>query len=600
MFILEALSSERKLELSLEEIVSFIEKELDTDEKIQDYYDRKFKDSKELFVIGFESIEPVELKITNQYSFDSMSIQLKKDKDILHPLLISYNITNNQYKKIEGTKNLVPFKPDFNRGSFSDYYISRKVLDNFLPSLLELETNEKFSTKPFKEEIMNAFYDLFNNVAAEIKDRDEEVGYEFFIDFNTIIDLEQHSEKEKKVFISNLIMEYGIENTCSIDDVFHKKTVNDVMYLLETIEFQAESIYEIKNIQGKTMTELFQEKIELPFEVPTGEKPTLSNNRLLGLEKNIDIPNVSFFEIFLLRMLVLSINKQGKVASSGYHFEIKDGAKSPTSITKTMQITGDAYGNMSIASIQIDDIRKMQLFKERIIDSHSLVFNEHIDEKQAENVFYAKYFNVKDTFFQNQVKEKEILELKMNKREYKNVSKIIIDGAYRNTPTRVLSFEEEKKKPGTYYQLLDLLFVMFSLDNVGNKEIGRLGFVTNQLRANDLSKKPQLTKEEFYFLLGSIAGLVIKGSRNRDSLRKSFLKYNRIQDVLDNITKRTAAGYEEIDYISMVSNWMNVIVMNLSQFENRKSMSSEEKFSYVAGLIYESKTKNQEVESDDN
>lgn len=599
MFILESLNSKQNLELSLESIVSFIEKEMDTDDKIKDYYDRKFKDSKELIVVGFESICPIQLKIENRYSFDSMSMELKKDKNILNPLLISYNITNNQYKKIEGSKDSSPFKPEYNRGSFSDYYISRKVLDNCLPSLLNLETNDKFSSKPMKEEIMRSFYNLFNIIARD-KAGQKEVGYEFFIDFNTIMDLEPYDEKDKKDFISKLIIEYGFEDVCSIDEVFNNNTVNDMMYLLESIEFQVENIYKIKNIHGKTITEIFQEKIELPFEVPTGEKPTLSNKRLPILEKNVDIPSVSFFEIFLLRLLVLSINKQGKVSSSGYHFKIKDGATSTTSMGKTMQITGDAYGNMSISSIKIEDVRKMQLFKERIIDSYFLFFNERLEEKQAEKIFFAKYIGVKETFFQSHVKEKELVELRMKKSEYKNVGKTLIDGVYKSISNRVLSFEEKTKKTGTYYQLIDLLFVMFSLGVVDEKKIGRLKFLTNQLRANELSKKEQLTKEEFYFLLGSISGLAIKGSRNRDSLRKSFLKYNRIQDILENITKRMANGYEEIDYIPMVSNWMNVIVLNLPQFEKGKSMSSEEKFSYVAGLIFESKTKNQEVENHDN
>lgn len=592
MYILDALKSQREIPLSLEGITSFLETEMNQTEKVDDYFARKFKDSKELVVIGFESIQPVKLKIHHRYQMADMSSSLKMNNDILHPLLISYNITNNQYRKIYGTKDGVPFKGD-SRGSFSDYYLSRKVLDSSLPSLLELNISEQVENRKLKADITREFYKYFNKEAKK-QVGGKEAGVELFVDFNSLFDLANCSDTEIKYFLESVIDEYGMSVPYSYEEVKEKRRANALLYLLESIDFQAEQMYKITDLETKNLTDILSHEVPLPFEVPTAEKSILGNVRIQELNKNDDLPKATFFEMFLLRILVLSINKQGKLSNSGFHLLLKNENDKALSIEKTMQVTGDAYGNMSISSIDINNVKKIHLFKQRIMESYALFFSSKLQEQDAERMFYAKYYSVKDSFFFSQQKEREMIERKMKKRAYNDIGKSLKDGAFTNVDLRIMAYEKKMNKSITYFDLLDLMFVITALRGVKNSTLERLSFMNKQLKANDLSKQENLTKEEYFFLLGGTAGMVIRQSRNSSSLLKAVLKQNRIPDILQTINKRIESGIDEIEYLPMVSNWMNVLVSQLSLFENKKLMISEEKFAFVAGVLSESKNKKQE------
>ena len=592
---------EKDFEESFEGILSFIDTEMKDEEKKKEYYERKFKDSKKLMVVGFQSLSPVKLHIVQEYDMKETSEQIKNHPDVFHPLFISNNITNGQYKKLEGVGTDKLYKKN-NSGSFSDYYITRKVLDKVLPNNIVLETSEEAKEKTLKLEILKEFYRLFNEVASTLSQNGEkEVGYDFFIDFNTIIGLHGVSKEQKEAFLQTILDETGVQYSVDYNLFEEKEWVNGLVYLMESIEFQSKQIYGI-SLEEKTMDDVLQEKVGLPFEVPTNEKPILKNVRTSQNEKEEDIPKSLFFEMILLRMLVIMINKQGTTPFSGYRFLLKEGDDPRTSIEKRMQIVGDKNGNMSVLKIEHRDIKVEHEFLKSIMDNYLHLFGSEMEEDNAFSIFMAKYLSVKDIMMERQPKEKEMTELKWNKRLYKELSRILYDGPFRNIGIRIMNYEEKTNKQVGLFQLLDLLFVIRSLDFQGSKKKERLMFLNRNVNISELIEKEALTKEELYYVLGGIAGITVRSSRNKDSVSKTMLKQTNVKQVLEEINKRFSISLDEIEYLPMVEKWMKVIVSQMGELLEKKQMASDEKFSFITGFLSEvnrGKGKKQEGNNND-
>lgn len=610
MFVLDTLQNKLNNPYSVESILCFLENEM-TEEKVLDYYSRKFEESKhdkqskhtkQLFVIEFDSIHPIKLSISHNYTLKNMSQSLKKDKDVLHPLLIGYNIANNQYRHVTRIENENPSATVSKQstGSFSDYYFSRKLLNTALPDCLQLTTSSLLSEETKKYEILHEFYAIFNDIAKKEVGK-KNVGYDFLINFNSIIDLDGPTEEEKKQFMDSLIAEYPFDTSFNYDELMKNRWFNGVIYLLESIELQAFTMYQLPRTNERIAIEtILKQPIELPFESPTDQKATLANQRLPFVPVSLDLPKIPLYEMMLLRFLVVSINKQGTTSASGYRFFVAEGEKLPTSIEKTIQLTANAYGNISITMLDLKDIKEIKQFKKSAMEAYAVFFGSKLSEEDAQQVLYAKLIATLELFFTTNQTKKELIQSKLNQRLYKEVGVLLYDALIPTIGKLVQVYETKEKKTVYYNQLVDGLFVVYALSELQNKQMERVNFLTNTLRANELAKKEILTSEEFYFLLGAVSGFTINNSRNRDSLRKQFLRQNRVSDVLELLNKRIAIGIDEIDYLPIINSWLNVITLHLPTHASNQQMTNTEKFAFIAGFVAESiKKKQEEIKNDD-
>lgn len=569
-----------------------MESEMD-EVKREDYYKRKFKDSQKLCVLGFESLNPVRLAITNEYKMDEVSEHIKNHPDVFHPLFLSSNITNGQYRKLDGAGVDFLNKKD-NGGSFSDYYISRKSLDKVLPNLLTL-VPVGLKNQPIKHSILTELYRYFNEVSKTLSASEvEAAGIDFFINFNTILEMDTVSDDEKERFIQSLVNETGIKYSVNYLELEENNWANAIIYLMESVEFQSSRIFGL-DVVGKTVEEILMEKVRLPFEVPTNEKPILKNPRVLTGEKDEDTPRLSLFEMMIVRMLVVNINKQGNTPYSGFSFLLQDGKEDASSVEERMRIVADKNGNMSIFNIEINNKEASFLFKKNAIRVFRQIFHTYdvMSEESAEKRFFTKFISVKEKWMISQPNEKEVLEKRWGKRDYKGVRKTLFDGAFRNATSRMAAFEKRQNQSMSDYDLLDLLFVIEALGNEHSTLLERVRFVTKDLRVNSLMDKEQLTNEELHYVLGAIAALVIKNSRNRDSVSKDFLRKNRVEDVMTRIAKQVEVGLGDIEYSGMIGKWMKRVSFDFVEQVEKKQMSGYEKFAYVSGFLSENWKKKQ-------
>lgn len=606
MFVLEGIKSEENIEPTIEGLISFIDREM-TEEKKEDFYTRKYitKGSKRLFRIGFDSLFPLKLSLQDDRQWEDISSELKMSKNYFHPLFLSNNITNGQYKKLtgEGTTYLNNYN---NAGSFSDYFISRKVFELIYKGIqknggdFKLEVGVQIKEGSVKSEILLAFYELVHNISFVEYENDEFEGMEFFIDFNTILENDEIIKQDKESFLNRYISELGIEMEINMGQIADGKQLNGLFYFLESILFQAETIFglELEKMEEKTIPYLLEEKVNLNFEVPTNEKPLLSNPRNKILGKDAEIPKISLLEAILLRFLVVVINKQGTTPLSGFRFPIKENGNTPNSIEKMLQVVSDKNGNLSILNVSFIDVKKEEKFKQSILDNRERYLGIDSTKQEDDSVkrfFQTELFKVLKNFSVRFPKEEKVIWNFYHKQDYRAAGKRLMDGPFNNLPNRVLRKLQTDDDYMGFLQLKTLLFVIDTLRG-SNQNEGKLSyFMSSKLIMEEMMEKEELSKEEAYYMLGKIAGLVVRSSRNKDSLVKTVLKKSRPKDVLEVVNKRFESGFEEIEYKGLLKNWMTKLIENGTILDQTKTMSPDEKFTFITGLLSEVRTQKKTV-----
>ena len=584
MLILEGLQQEKNMTIdkSLKGILEFLKTEL-PDETKDDYFTRKFRESKTVYSIGFDSINPVKLSIKKVYNTAELSDSIIRHNDFFHPLFYGYNITNNQYRKLEG-EGVDKISQKNNTNAFSDYYISRKVLDKVLPHKIELSSEDKIDGGPIKNEILNEFYEEFNTVAAHLREKEEEnVGSDFFIDFNTVLDLEIDGET-KEQFVEKLLSEYGIWIPINYTDLHDKRLLNGYVYLTESISFMAKKFFDIEFI-NKDIGEILSEEVNLTFEVPTAEKPILKKSRNALVKDRDDLPKLAFVEMILLRYLVVMINIQGTTHKSGYRFRLKEGNDKNVTLVRKIQVVSDNKGNFSLNEIEYINLKEIEELKQRIKDCYAHYYprNVELQDKEAEDMLGKKFFYVMNVFHSKQPQEVELLKKFYNEKKYRSLGKKFLDSSFTNIEKRVVDYEGTKGLI-TGRDLVDLLFVIDVTLDI-NKIRERMSFMGNRVDVKMLIEKEDATSEEVHYVLGRTAAMVVKDSRNKDSLVGRYMSFGRTRDIMDGITKRLESGYNEIQSVDYVSNNMDFIWKNIQSLLEKKMMSSEDKFSYVSGFM---------------
>jgi len=602
MIFLEGLKEEKSVNESLNGVLKFIDQEM-TKEKIEEFYERKFKSkgSKRLYKIGFSSLNPVKLQLESVKAWDSLSTELLSDKQYFHPLFISTNITNGQYKKIigEGAQYL---NNNNNSGSFSDYFVTRKVFENVYKGLKkdkgtfrpEIDTT-KVDKGSVKYEILRSFYDLLEELISSEFVEGNSAGIEVFIDFNSISENKNIASQEKVGFISSLLAETKLDLNVNVSEIIQEGNLNGILYLLESIFFQVEEIsgIKIKDEGIGSIKELFNIKVKLPFEVPTGEKPILANPRNLKLGKKAEFPTISVLELLLTRMLVTVINKQGSTSQSGYHFLIKETANSVTNMEKKLQIVSDKNGNLSINSVDFIDIAKEHKFKRDVLKNRLIYLGVDTPSEEDTKTFFIKRLNIvlKNLSIRYPKEQDRVWELFHN-REYKRAAKTIYDGVYKNLYTRVIGKLDKDKEFIGVLDLCNLLFVIDTLNGSNNLERMLLYCMSQSKEALEkLMVKEILSDEESFFLLGKVTGMAVRNSRNKDSVIKSILKKSRSTDIIAEINKRFEVDYDDIEYKYLLEKWMSKVMESGSVLNTSQAMKSNEKFAFITGMLSEAKTK---------
>lgn len=609
MFILEGLRNEKNMEPSLEGILSLIQDEMKEKEKKEEFYERKFpeKETKAFYMIGFKSLSPVSLYVQQIYDRSTVSDVILHHEDMLHPLFLASNITNQQYRKLfgNGTENLYK---NLNGSSFSDYYVSRKAMSRILEKCEDIElTVPEQMEQSRKKEVLNAFYDIVNTEGRRIAaipkaDRSkQEFGCEFFINFNSLLEMEHTSEEEIAAFLQELLQSYGVDIPFSFESVKETNGINGLVYVVESILFQADSIFKT-DVKGKTMEELFEQRLPLTFEVPTNEKPLLGNQRSVEVEKEHEIPTASLFEMILLRLFTTNLSKQGDTDQSGYTFSLEEGNDSVTNLKKRVQIKSDQYGNLSIRKIDFVDIKEEAGLKKRIFEQYHVYFGKEIDEDKSWSVFQAKFFQCLDMFTTRYPKEKDIIREQWKNRKYKMLAKTLYDGMYRNITERLRACEDISNTEVKTWHLLDLLYVIDSLNPNVNfaKERKMISLLSYQKKLDELLEQDELSNEEGLFLVGKTAGFISRDSRNRSSLVKKFLRQKKVDDILDAINARFETGYDEIRYPGLMAKWTSKTAFLFANDPKRK-LTPSEKFIYISGVLSESSPmKKTEEKNNDN
>ncbi|WP_456364247.1 hypothetical protein [Priestia aryabhattai] len=602
MIFLEGLKEEKNINESLIGVLKFIDQEM-TKEKIEEFYERKFKSkgSKCLYRIGFASLNPVKLHLESVKDWNNLSSELLCNKQYFSPLFISTNITNGQYRKIIGEGAQYLYKNN-NSGSFSDYFVTRKVFENVYKGLRknggtfkpEIDTT-KVEKGSIKYEILEGFYGILEELVSSKLVAGTGEGMEVFIDFNSIIENINIASQEKVEFVSSLLKETNLDLEVNVDEIIQTGDLNGILYLLESIFFQVEEIsgIKIKEEEVASIKELFEIKVRLPFEVPTGEKPTLANPRNLTLGKKTELPTISVLELLLTRMLVTVINKQGSASQSGYHFLIRDTANSVTSIEKKLQIVSDKNGNLSINNVDFVDIAKEHKFKRDVLKNRIIYLGVDTPTEEDTKIFFIKRLNklLKNLSIRYPKEQERVWELFHN-REYRRAAKSIYDGVYENLYTRVIGKLDKDKEFISISDLSNLLFVIDTLNGTNNLERMLLYCMSQSREALEkLMLKEVLSDEESFFLLGKITGMAVRNSRNKDSVIKSILKKSRSADIIAEINKRFEVDYDDIEYKYLLEKWMSKVMESGNVLSAGQSMKSNEKFVFITGMLSEAKTK---------
>lgn len=566
------------------DLLDFIDREMEEEERKSEFYSRKMKATTHLAIVRFNSLSPLSLSLSSIEEIAEKKDHFLYHPDVFHPLFIASNITNGQYRKLSGAGTDRLYKQN-NAGSFSHFYISSKVSEKTSPHLLKCDVPNSLEEQPIRSEILRQFYEQVARVTSE-KDY---TGTAFFIDFQSIMSLKGDIE-EKEEFIRNLVGEYRVQT-----DVDHTR-LNASVYMLESIEFQAEAIFGI-DLCGQPLDEVFAETVTLPFEVPTPEKPTLKSNRYVGATPGEDLPTLSFFEMILTRLLVVNINKQGTVPSSGYTFTFAERMPPPANIERKAQIVADKNGNMFINRFTIRDIRKEAAFVARVKEAYQRIYGTELIRNEEETMmyYYGTLRRIMDDWMVKQPKEHEGVLMKWAKGDQGAVGKRLLDGPYRNAQARVAAMPE---KGATYWAMLDLLVLLESLAGSHLEQIRKVSFLTKSFRLQQLLTKEKWSREEVCFALGAVASIVVKGSRNRDSLSKTLLRQSRIQDIKAQISKRYESGFDEITHHAIVSQVMETLAAFPTDGK-KGTMSSDEKFSYIAGFLSEQWKENQPTKTEE-
>jgi len=572
---------------NIQDILSFVESQL-VDDKKMDFLNRKFRETEKIVSVGFTSLSPVKLSIQQEYVKEETNEQILTHEDVFHPLFYGFTITNNQYKRLEGT-GVEKLNQKQNVNSFSDYFISRKTLDVVLPLLIQLEVPQALKGSGVKEEILGEFYRIFNEKAEQLsREEAKTVGMDFFIDFNSILKLEI-SDEEKEVFIQRLFNYNGVCEKVDYQLIKEKSLLNAMVYAFDTICFQSEKLYKIDVSVTNgipNFTTLMEQEVPLSFEVPTNEKPVLKKPRTPSLKSIDDLPKMTVLEMVLFRYLILSINKQGKVEGSGYNFDLKEGQDRYVTIERSMRITSDAYGNPSISRVMFTDIKKKEAFFERARFLYRVYFGESMtpDESKLEKMFYAKLYSVRDAYMVKNLQEKDLFNRLLTKDASESVARVLYDGAFRNIESRVGGYAEKHKKLLTFNHLIDLLYLIDVMDGK-NKWLKGMEYMKRGLTISDLLKKETLNHQELHYLLGQISFETIKGSRNKETNLNKFLRLHRVEEVLKNINKAIEVNVHDIPNVSWVTGVIMSVLPDVQELNMKKQMTPQEKFSYVSGLL---------------
>lgn len=630
MFVLEGIKNKFNIEDTIEGLIGFVNNQMGT-ENFKDYCERKFidKGSKKLCRVGFTSLTPLKLELLDEVEWENASDELLQSNNYFHPLFFSMNITNGQYRKMYGEGSQYLYKSN-NTNSFSDYFITRKVFESIGEGILKyggsfsFEVDKGINQSTIKYQILEKFYEAVQqSICPKIQNGDYE-GIEFFLDFNSIVENPQFDEKEKVDFIQRLLHENQLN--ADVRKVMDERLLNAMIYMAENIFFQTTQIFKIKLTSGlNNINALLTMKVDLPFEVPTAEKPTLKNRRNHNLDKNEPYPKLTLFEMILMRFLVVLINKQGSTDGSGFTFEIKEDKDEVASIEKHIQVISDSYGNMSIRKVEFEDVFKNQRFIRRIQKNGRIylgIENEALSQKEWLHLFEKELFKVCKNFCIQRKKDEEKIWLDYRKKKYKAAGKKIYDCIFRNIHIRAYV---KVVADNTLFQenLKSLLFVMDVLqDNQKNEGLLRYfmtyendvnksteevntaianvvkeNTVTNgteiveKKKVNDyasqLMEKEWLTNEESCFLLGKITGLVLRNAKHKEKLIESVLKKTRVTELLEFINKRFEIEYGTIDYKGVARGWMLKNYQNSNILQEKRSLTPNEKFVFITGLLSE-------------
>ncbi|WHZ60082.1 hypothetical protein [Metabacillus hrfriensis] len=582
MFILEGLHEgyyrSESIEPTIDSILRFLEFHLNKEPgKHEDFVSRKFKEVNQFVVIGFDSLEPVSLSVHGTYEKEKMSESQMKSHDLFDPLFHGSSITNNQYRKLYIQQKK---KTQNNMNAFSDYVISHKALDKTLPNLITLSNEHIPEEETVKRQILHHMYQIFNDYAGRLSESGAKTqGLVFFIDFNTVLDLDV-SESEKIRFIHALIEETGLTIPLDYSLLEEERWLNAFVYVIDSIRFQSQEIFEI-NEPHHSLEDLLSKTVLLNFEMPTNEKKILGKRYTSFVEENHGLPKVSFLELVLLRYLVVSINKQGKMEDSGFLFPLNEIKDQSSSVKRVIQVVADPYGNVGIHKLELIDLERDAEFISNIKRFGLHYFDERIPEEQALERFWAKFFSSMEPVMKEDPKLKErIFQLKGEKK-HMTLARTIYDLCFRRIENKVRNSDSY-----TYYTFVDFVFVLSVLSNgrLVSEEEG-MGFMKQHINVYSLLQQEVLTSEELHFVMGHLAARTIKDSRNKSSLQKSFLKKNRTVEILDQISKRMETGMGEISNPTDMKRQFQVIVEHMDSIEESALLTAKQKFSYVAGLI---------------
>lgn len=580
--ILEGIKQSKNVNIqSLQDVHDFLEVELNEikfenqKHKKVDFFARKMKDSKEIVSIGFKSLNPVILGIENAYEVDNMSESLQKDDGIFYPLFYGTNRTNGQYKKIQVNTAPDVSKLEINTHSFSDFLVSAK----FSSKNENKNFNENCHLRtPVRLEITNQFLDLVekDNIGRVRGGLTSEVTY--YVDFESIYKV--GNEKEQNDILASLLDEYPLSlNRLESSEDFRRKT-NAYLYMLENIYFQATEFFEL-TLDKQTITQLFDEEVELNFEVPTEKKKLLAKDRIVEKKKKDDSVKSSFLEMFLLQEMVVMVNVQSEFG--GYVFKFKKGGDEISSLSKEAQIYSDAQGNKKIGAFLVKDVRIREKIDEDFKKAMMHHRNEVVENRKETYILKGKLKSIYENFLKiaggKSQKEKRFEEL-FKKEEFEKIGRHVENEVFQKIDKLIIT---EKKKEMTYYDFLDIVIVLNTLLNK-NKTVGKVDFMTIELKTEDLVNKPTLKDEELCFLAGELAAMAIIHSKNKNSLKRSFYGVSSFEDYFTKLNKRIASssGEKENNYMPRL---MEKVTAEIVEKNKKEKWKPEQKFAYLAGFL---------------
>ncbi|PFH91394.1 hypothetical protein [Bacillus sp. AFS088145] len=608
---LKGMELQKEIPSTINGLIGYIDNFMKEDEKKEEFYKRKFttKGSTELRVLEFINLEPITFRLIT-YKWDELSITLRVNNDLFHPLFFGMGISNGQYRKLVGPATGHLYK-NLNSGSYSDYYITRKYTNKTGPKDFQdlvingsrpLEVNSEIQNESLKFQILMEFYQVVcQDLSDALGNEPSELGYEYFINFNSLLSLSL-KDNEIEAFLTKLFHETGLSIPFNWEEIKQKKTLNALVYAVENALFLWEKVFkrQIPETPNYSINKLLTERVELNFEVPTPEKPLLKNARSHSTSSQDEFPTATFLEMFLNRTLVAIVNKQGDTDESGYRFLIKDEVVEIESLTKEMQIVCDKNGNFSMREIAIIDIREEKKMNQRMLVNYEGYYPKDPYTGRSDEItalFSNKLNRVLDAFCIRQPDERSSILEYYKKRLYKKAGKRLEDGVYRNLSQRIAAYAVEKKEIPPVKLLLDLLFVQDTL--LGTLHYNRK--VVNVLNQSEMLKEnlnEPMTPEETLYYLGKIGGIAARSSRNKESLVKKLLRQSTVDGILAVINHRIESGYDDIEQanvVGLLSFLMDKQRENLA-IRGQSKLTNFEKYSYIAGVLKEVRTPKKEAE----